>query len=393
MDDLSKQLSSAILDLSENQKHLFARDIFQALRTPKGALCWCKSGRKHENCHLGRSDLRKINRSEERNNITRIFNNKKYCSAIFDKDNCVLPIKGAHTIQRGRVLSSITKDGHVGTFYRNEHGFEDPSFIKTGMRRNASVFYGFCNFHDTELFKEIEQNEFTRSAENCWASSYRAVCHEHFQKNAAMEAALWQSDNLDKGYTLTEQVLLQKKLQFHRRDILKGFKDVSKIKKQYELAKTKNDFGLISSYVITLDNPLCLAVCGSVSPFYNIDKVRIQNVGNPNDSFQHFAVSTVTIDGSAAYVISYLREHTIIKKYLKEVFSRGEIYVKSWLMKSIFAYTENCFFDLDWWSNLRPTKQESIYELAMSENYMTPFTIDNMVSKEIPGEIISITEI
>uniref|UniRef100_UPI001BE41041 hypothetical protein n=1 Tax=Vibrio anguillarum TaxID=55601 RepID=UPI001BE41041 len=104
------------------------------------------------------------------------------------------------------------ESGHVGTFYRNLTGFEETRKLKTGVKKEASIFYRFCHYHDTELFKAIELEEFHPSLPNAWASSYRAVCHEYYQKKAAMEAVEWQTENIDKGLELYQQVLIQEKL-------------------------------------------------------------------------------------------------------------------------------------------------------------------------------------
>ncbi|MBF4344462.1 metal-binding protein, partial [Vibrio anguillarum] len=134
--------------------------------------------------------------------------------------------------------------------------------------------------------------------------------------------------------------------------------------------------------------PLTIAVCASISPYYDLNHNKMQNTGNPNDNFQHIAISTVTIDGNAAYVISYLSEHSVIDTYVKELISKGNKYVKSWLMKSIFAYTENCFFKLSWWSSLSLDVQEKVYALAISENYTKPFKYDDLVSATVTGDIV-----
>ncbi len=393
MDDLSERLSRMMRNFDEETKGRFCHAIIQAYQTGRYEVCWCQSGKIYKDCHLERNKHRKISKGEVRKELSKIFDRKKYCSASFDQENCKLPIKGAHTVQRGRVLSSMAKDGHVGTFYRNSNGFEQLRDIKTGIKKEASIFCGFCEYHDTELFKDIELNEFIATPENCWASSYRAVCHEYYQKNAASEAVVWQLENLDKGYELSEQLILQEQLFLIKRDVFKGFEDITSIKNKYEQAKIQGNHNLLSSYVIELDKPLCLSVCASMSPYYNVGGVKIQNLGNPMYLFQHFALSTVTVNGCAAYVVSYLKEHDVIEKYLEEVFEKGVGFVKSWLTKCIFAYAENTFFNLDWWSNLIDAKKEELYNLAMSENYTLHLVIDDLVSSEIPGSIVSIKRI
>ncbi len=147
--------------------------------------CWCLSGKEYKACHKNRHLKKELNYYEIRDKISGIFDNKKYCCAQFDKNNCDLKIKMAHTIQRGKVLSSLAESGHVGTFYRKLDGIANTNKLKAGIEKRASVFYGFCSYHDTELFKNIELHEFTKTKENCWASSYRAVCHEFYQKKCS----------------------------------------------------------------------------------------------------------------------------------------------------------------------------------------------------------------
>ncbi|HFQ5583287.1 TPA: hypothetical protein ACGVBR_002653 [Vibrio vulnificus] len=393
MTNLKSMLREVVKGFNYQSKLEFTHDVIVAANTKSEDLCWCQSGKIFGACHEHRTDERLLNEHEIRIAISKIFDSKKYCCASFDASNCELPIKGAHTIQRGRVLSSLAESGHVGTFYRNITGFEETQKLRTGIKKEASIFYGFCHYHDTELFKAIELEEFSLSSSNAWASSYRAVCHEFYQKRAAIDVIKWQRENLDKGLELYEQILIQEKLHINNINVRKGFEDIECIKIAYEKAFVNNEFNRVTSYVIKFDAPLTIAVCASISPYYDLSHNRMQNKGNPHDNFQHIALSTVTIDGNAAYVISYLSEHTVIDGYVRELISKGNAFVKSWLMKSIFAYTENCFFRLSWWSSLPINVQERIYTLAISENYTEPFEYDDLVASNVTGDIVEIISI
>lgn len=393
MDETSQQLSALYARYPQESKEKFVASLFMIAATTTGEPCWCGSRKLFEQCHLDRQRQRKITDSEIRSNVSRIMDANQYCCATFDAANCGTFIKGAHTIQRGRVLQSMAKDGHVGSFYRNIGGFSNIGDIKNGVKRQASIFYGFCDYHDTELFKNFEVSEFTVSQENCWASSYRAICHEYYQKHAAKSAVLWQKEQCDRGYALYEQLLLQEQLAVLERDIHKGFTDIHVIKQKCEALKTNNQLDQLTSYIIQLDKPLDIAVCSTMSPYVDINGVQIQNLGDPDIHFQHFFISTVTMQGNATYVISHLNEHTIIAAYLRDIFSRGNIFILDWLTKSIFAYSENTYFRLDWWTSIDPVRQQAIYDLAMSENYTTPFDYDDVVSATIGAKVQSIIEL
>lgn len=390
LDETSQQLSALYARFPPASKERFVASLFMIANTQPQEPCWCGSQKLFRDCHRDRQRLRKITDSETRSNLSRIMDANELCCATFDAANCGTFIKGAHTIQRGRVLQSMAKDGHVGTFYRNIHGFSNVGDIKNGVKRQASIFYGFCDYHDTELFKNFEVSEFTVSPENCWASSYRAICHEYYQKHAAKSAVAWQKDHSDRGYELYEQLLLQEQLALLERDIRKGFDDINIIKQTFEALKTNNQLNQFTSYIVQLDQPLDIAVCATVSPYYDINGVKIQNLGDPHIHFQHFFISTVTLQGNAAYLIAHLNEHLIIGDYLRDVFSRDNPFILDWLTKSIFAYAENTYFRLDWWSSLDPQRQQAIYDVAMGENYTKPFDYDDMVSASVRAKIQSI---
>ncbi|HOY24568.1 MAG TPA: metal-binding protein [Cellvibrio sp.] len=390
MDEISRRISALYAQLNQESKNRFVEDLFTISKTQKQERCWCGSDKYFSDCHYEKQLRRKITEAEIRTNISHIMDDMEYCCASFDSQHCGTFIKGAHTIQRGRVLASMAKDGQIGTFYRNTHGFEDTKSIQTGIKRKASIFYGFCDYHDTELFKNIEISEFIASPENCWASSYRAICHEYYQKNSAKKAVQWQKGNCDSGYAVYEQLMLQENLALLERDINKGFDDISRIKSEFEGLKISNQFNQFTSYIIQLDSALDIAVCGTMSPYYDINAQKMQNLGNPNISFEHFFISTVTLQGQAAYVISYLNHDTIIGKYLDDVFSRDHQFIIDWLSKSIFAYSENTFFRLDWWFGIDTKTQQAIYDLAMDENYTRPFAVDDLVSKSLNGRIQNI---
>lgn len=177
MDDRSKRISELYAHLNQASKNRFVADLLAISKTQKDERCWCGSSKLFADCHFEKQTKRKITEAETRQHISRVMGDMEYCCATFDSTHCGTFIKGTHTIQRGRVLASMAKDGQIGTFYRNTYGFEDTKSIQTGIKRKASIFYGFCDYHDTELFKNIEIAEFTISSENCWALSQCCVIY------------------------------------------------------------------------------------------------------------------------------------------------------------------------------------------------------------------------
>lgn len=352
-----------------------------------GDKCWCGSGLKFRACHLNRELERVISRTEEAHVQTSFFTNNKLCCATFDAANCHQEIKGAHTIQRGRVLESFSKDGHVGTFYRNYEGKVSEKDVKIGTKKSASIFYGFCNYHDTILFREIEIKDFVASFENCWASSYRAICHEFYQKNAAKEAVDWKIRHLDSGRPLMHQLIMQSTLQATKRDISKGFEDASAVKKTYESIKITGAFDEIISLIIEFDVPLTVAVSGSISPYFDLKGERLQNFPGGSSIFEYLTLSTLCSDGRAVYCISSLKQHEKTTSYVKQLSIMSPSTLKDWLFTSIFCHIENTYFNLDWWGSLPNDQQAMISEMALMDGYSKALKYSDFPGNVIPGTI------
>lgn len=79
------------------------------------------------------------------------------------KGECRLPIKNAHSLQRQGSLKLLEKTVKGNSFIychterqiNKKYNFLD---LKPIGKKDASTFYGFYDFHDTELFKEIEND-------------------------------------------------------------------------------------------------------------------------------------------------------------------------------------------------------------------------------------------
>jgi hypothetical protein len=113
---------------------------------------------------------------------------RKYCLApLANSATCSGRIVSAHSIQRnGQGLKQIAKNGHVFTGRPTE--IRGTKVVPIGIG-NASTFTGFCDLHDTEIFRPIEAEPNIFSHEQLFLLLYRPLAMEVFLKRAAMEHA------------------------------------------------------------------------------------------------------------------------------------------------------------------------------------------------------------
>ncbi|MDO8898919.1 MAG: hypothetical protein Q7V19_14815, partial [Bacteroidales bacterium] len=103
------------------------------------------------------------------------------------KNECRGKIKQAHSIQQNRRLSILTENIagnemlYTFTSFETSRNYFIEKLIPIGKGK-ASTFFGFCDYHDSVLFNEIENNEFKDCDEHCFLHSYRSFAHSYHRK-------------------------------------------------------------------------------------------------------------------------------------------------------------------------------------------------------------------
>ena len=104
--------------------------------------------------------------------------------------DCSGGIVRSHTVSRSQYLSIIAENEHVLQW---KHLPWSPtkerliSLERIGLKE-ASTFNGFCNHHDTKLFKEIDTTPFRASPHQLFAQVYRAHARQVYCKRAQILA-------------------------------------------------------------------------------------------------------------------------------------------------------------------------------------------------------------
>ena len=370
---------------TQDERIDFTQKLITIMRLGDDQPCWCQSGKLHKDCHKKRESAAEFNQGHEIGIRIRTFKKKKFCSASFDSENCEQGnIVEAHTIQNNGVLSLMAEKGHVGSLYQ-QVGDLSGVRVRRGVASSASIFRGFCGKHDKQLFKCIEDAPVALTAECLWASSYRAVCHEHYQKMAAIQGTLAQRDFADNGYSLPWQFYIQRNIQHTLEQQKLGLMFIKRIKDRFEEI-VKQPEGKLLGWMVTFDGPPLLAVSGTFSPFYSLNGEQIQG-GRVTSHLEHFSISTVMYEGNGAWIISCLPEQTIAAEFLAQLFSRSLQDIMAFFCWAILGWNENVYFPLSWWHTLSEDHQNALLTLAQDVNCAVPYENQIFPANIIPQKI------
>lgn len=103
----------------------------------------------------------------------------------------------SHLLQKNGILNRIATNSHLYQFIRNPYYTEPFFFEKIGINK-AFAFPGFCDLHDTKIFKEIETSrlDFTNYRTNL-LFSYRILANEIRKKEILIDQFIMHLNELN----------------------------------------------------------------------------------------------------------------------------------------------------------------------------------------------------
>ena len=148
--------------------------------------CWCQSGKKWKWCHKNPYVYEKPLPLGQVLASIHVEFAKGYCSYPgAGTATCGERIIRAHTVQRATGLAAIAERGHV---ISAKSAFKD--MVKNDGQlvprkvgiHDASTFMGFCDRHDTTMFRAAEASTVALTQTTCFLLAFRALAFELFQK-------------------------------------------------------------------------------------------------------------------------------------------------------------------------------------------------------------------
>ena len=128
--------------------------------------CPCGSGKKYKKCCLGKADdVYYSNPLNLLDTYKKVRKESRIRQCLHPKsDECSEKIIGAHSIQNNKIIKRLSSNGIV---YMPCPKSDNPFAQMTVYgRKEATVFTGFCGYHDKTVFQPIEDRMFDKSIQH-----------------------------------------------------------------------------------------------------------------------------------------------------------------------------------------------------------------------------------
>lgn len=339
----------------------------------RNELCWCRSGLKYKKCHLDREKQAPVNIFEVETKLIAQLR-EGYCSHPDPaSDACSPTIAKAHTIQKKGGIAAIAEAGHVLTVKPSMKDMIEsegnPSPRKIGIN-NASVFPGFCNKHDTTLFKPIEGKSLSLNRDTAFLFSYRAIAYERFAKEAQFKAIAAQRE-MDRGQSFFHQSLIQKYLSAFMAGVQIGRRDMDRWKALFDerlLSGARDDFHFLA---VRFDSVLPIVASAAFHPEFDFLGNLLQRLGRDGGDLEHITLNVTVFEGQTLTVLGWIGNANGPAKAFADSFLQvADDRKADALTRLLFIQTDNLFLRPNWWEALPLVRQRAFKKMVLSGSTM-----------------------
>ncbi|MDF2831531.1 hypothetical protein [Chryseobacterium indoltheticum] len=244
-------------------------------------------------------------------------------------ENDKILISAAHSVQNNGILNRIAEDGHVMSY-----AFDKSEIEGSRLGRNlASIFWGFCNNHDS-IFSPIETIPYDNTDEQNFLFAYRAFVVSSHKKN---EVSTW----INYGEQSENDILENKKI--------------------FDNAILNKNYSVIKTEVIELELFYPIAVSSSFYLDYDFN-------GNPiphsEDKMEDIYITLFpTANNKTLFLLSYLEQDShLYENLVTQLKERNNL--KSDISMLIAAHTENVYFNPIYYKTFIDQHSENILKLV-----------------------------
>ncbi|MBC7458501.1 MAG: hypothetical protein H7235_09495 [Bdellovibrionaceae bacterium] len=284
----------------------------------------------------------------------------------------------------------MAEDGHLYTL----SPIVDAAGVKLNYtgRNVASTFPGYCSFHDTHVFKEIDFDEKnvpdTLSSKQMIIFFLRAISIEGWKKQSIVNSmkdlslALEKNDFkkiseiLEISFEMAKEVIVNPDaIIWSLKGHVQGLKDMQELMGTLLWQIANNKFHGTINYHWKFSSGSNIAVASGVSPLWDTKGKKLYaSIRGPGleEKMCHVGITIFEFGGQTNVLMSCLKkDHEVLKELFSQIndLSKNESEFKTWLTEFILENCENVVFRPSFINKLSPDQKNEL-EAAACWNLM-----------------------
>lgn len=285
------------------------------------------------------------------------------------KQECKLPIKSAHSLQKLGALKQLEKlvNGNMKLYCHSERelNLKDNFFdLKPIGKKEASTFFGFCHYHDTKLFSVIESNpEVTDidSNEHCFLHSYRSFAHSYHRKYE--EFKLFNSNDGEvKAFLLKNYGVSG--IEENKHYIALALKDLEKPKSLLDKYIENSNYDELDYLVFEYPYKIPIGCAANITPSHTYSGKEINTSANPNFQYSNIITTVIPFSNRSIVILAAFKDEPNGVLFLDEMDNiKYELEQQKFLSYFLINNAENCFLSPDYYNKMNLSNKKKYCSL------------------------------
>ncbi|WP_339310197.1 hypothetical protein [Paenibacillus sp. FSL M7-0896] len=295
------------------------------------------------------------NRISKNIKFNKMRNNNIYSGCIHKNEFCDKEISRAHSIQNNGILSKISRHGKVMALDFSKIYLNNGEFTLNEVGRNkASTFTGFCNKHDSEIFRPIDSNKYEEgNFEHNFLFAYRAFALSYYERYSSyqlMGAKLEENSNLYQSELGERYTLYGSHLD-----------DIEKIRLVMNNNLDNKRFDRITTNVLVWPDEYGIA---STSMFFIVKDNLGRTINKMSTHYSPFFFTLFPQSGKTYVLLSYYTKSKFKYHFVKEEIMNMPIEEQKVAISNLIAiYIENIFISPEYWDNIPEDIKMKYYDI------------------------------
>ncbi len=218
--------------------------------------------------------------------------------------------------------------------------------------KQASAFPGFCNTHDTEIFRPIDNQPWNGSDQHKFLLVYRALCREVYAKFINVESIM---PALIRN---TEVAFRDGLIRWNKGELL-GLNESLRDKHAMDVKLLAGNYQC-DSHVVSLGFDFPLRVAGVFIPEFDYDDRHLYDLTNYSIPVHRVSVCTLTIENDVLGIYVALDETPELDRYMESLRRVTRDEPRAFFAQSCFENFEDVYFSIACWDRLRERHQIGI---------------------------------
>jgi hypothetical protein len=224
-------------------------------------------------------------------------------------------------------------------------------------RNEATVFIGFCGYHDKTVFQPIEDNLFNKSKEQIFLFTYRCFSVEYHKKLEVV--------NMGQHLFIKKTSLLRLPREENPfGGIQMAIKDFEPVKQQFDIALLNANYDILTSVVCEFNQSVNFAGTGFEVMDRDLMGNKIQDLLNMDVLAKHVFVMVFPEEDKTYCIISWHKENDeLFSGYYQQLKELNDQQKKNYIYNLLPMISENIAINPDAWDRWEDYKKDEFGSL------------------------------